>query len=122
MQSNSTTSRRKSKPRTSTTPPQIWEFDPIDDEQAAQLTEHLMSIGNLSENEELLASFIKLIAGIAAYHEPHCHCLTLCEKDVAWEVLKVAYIRTNKFNDSFFDYVVNDIRAAHDYRKKGGKK
>jgi hypothetical protein len=95
-------------------PPEIWEFRSIGSQQALLLAERISIHMNLDEDEEGAELLIRLLAGISAEcadsPECHVHHITGC-------ALTIFFAATQKSNDTFFDYVVNDLKIARDIRE-----
>jgi hypothetical protein len=101
-------------------PPEIWEFIPVDSDQIRELAVAISNKAALFEHDELAQLLITLIAGLCA----SCNCSGVKEcdcavEDLAWHAMFQFFTATHKFNGSFFDYVVHDIKIARDYRREG---
>lgn len=95
-------------------PPELWRFVPINNERAVSLAVSIANRAGLWEDDGLAALLVSLIGGIAAHCGEGKGCWV---SHHTWPALFTLYATTQRHNDGFFDYVVNDLRIARDLRE-----
>lgn len=98
-------------------PPLYWKYNPAANEEILSLALDISTHAQLSEDEELAALLVRLLAAIAADCGDGRGCRVWLS---TWLAMNVFFSNTRQGNNALFAYLVNDLKVARELRGEGG--